>query len=105
MCFLNVFYQVWADLVYWVGFGAAMAFTSHLFFCEISPNTDKLLMLPTGKPLSPYKFDSLKSYLEDILSPLCIGLKAPYPEKVISSFFSYSKVSADCDMSSSFASV
>ena len=23
-----------ADLVYWVGFGAAMAFTTHMFFCD-----------------------------------------------------------------------
>ena len=75
------------------------------FLIGISLNTDKFFIFPSGKSHSPYKFDSLKSYVEDILSPLCIGLKAAYPEKVISSFFRYSKVPADCNMSFSFASV
>ena len=68
----------------------------------ISLNSDKFFIVPSGKSLSPYKFDSLKPYVEGILCPLCIGLKAAYPEKVISSFFKYS---ADCKLSFSFASV
>ena len=37
--FFYVVYPFWTDLVYWVGFGAAMAFTTHLFllrFCRFS---------------------------------------------------------------------
>ena len=71
----------------------------------ISLNTDKFFMLPSGKSLSPFKFDALKSYVEDILGPLCIGLKAAYSEEVFSTFFSNSNEFAACNMSFSFASV
>ena len=79
------------------------------FLIGISRNSDKFFIFPFGKSHSPYEFESLKSDVEDIISPLCIGLEAAYPEKVINSFFKYS---ADCKLSGlsqngnfSFASV
>ena len=76
----------------------------HRILIGISLNTDKFFMLPNGKSLSPFKFDALKSYVEDMLGPLCIGLKAAYSEEVFSTFFSNSNVFAACNMSFSFAS-
>ena len=74
------------------------------FLIGISLNTDKFFMLPSGKSLSPFKFDALKSYVEEIMCPLCSGLKAGYSEEVFSTFFSNSNVYAACNMSFSFAS-
>ena len=62
-------------------------------------------MLPSGKSRSLFKFDALKAYVEEILCPLCSGLKAGYSEKVFIAFFSNSNVFAACNMSFSFASV
>ena len=61
-------------------------------------------IVPSGKSLSPLKFDALKSYVEEVLGPLCSGLKAGYSEKVFSAFFSNSTSCAACETSFSFAS-
>ena len=74
------------------------------FLIGISLSTDKFFILPSGKSLSPFKFDALKSYVEEILCSLCSGLKAGYSEKVFSAFSSNSNVFAACDMCFSIAS-
>ena len=48
----------------------------------VSMDIAKFFVLPCGKSLSPFKSDSLKSYVEEILGSLCIGLKAFYSDEV-----------------------
>ena len=44
----------------------------------VSLDMDKFVKLPSGKILFPFKFESLKSYAEDMLGSFRIGLKATY---------------------------
>ena len=57
----------------------------------VSMDIAKFFVLPSGKSLSPFKFESLKSYVEDILGSLCIGLKANCSEELFSTFFGNSR--------------
>ena len=64
----------------------------HRSLIGVSLGIDKFFKLPSGESLSPFKFDSLKSYVEDILGSLCIGLKANCSEEVFSTFFGNSNL-------------
>ena len=64
----------------------------------------KFFVLPCGKSLSPFKSDSLKSYVEEILGNLCIGLKASYSDEVFSTFFRNSFDYPGCNESLSILS-
>ena len=59
----------------------------HRSLIGVSLGVDKFFKLPSGESLSPFKFDSLESYVEDILGSLRIGLKANCSEEVFSTFF------------------
>ena len=54
---------------------------------SVSSDIAKFFVLPCEKSLSPLKYDSLKSQVEEIMGSLCIGLKAFFSEEVFSTLF------------------
>ena len=53
----------------------------------VSLGIDKFVKLPSGKILFPFKYESLKSHVENILGTFCIGLKATFSDEEFSTFF------------------
>ena len=73
----------------------------------VSLDIDKFVKVPSGKILFPFKFEPLKSSVEDISGSFCIGLKATYSDEVFNTFFGNPNVHAgqlpDCNVLSQSA--